>query len=96
MEEVNNHSDQMENPNGSVEYPSDSVENPSGSLENPNGIESVVIDLRSNSLTVKDTNAWLKESFGPVGAYGSIKRELFVTALREVEVRSEYILFDFV
>lgn len=61
----------------------------SDETNNPNGSESVVIDLRSNSLIAKDTNAWLKKSFGPIGAYGGIKRELFITALREVEVLSE-------
>ena len=85
MEEVNIYNAETDNPSGSVE-------NPSCSVENPNGSESVVIDLRSNSLTVKDTNAWIKKSFGPVGAYGSIKMELFITALRHVEVLSEYSL----
>lgn len=58
-----------------------------GEKDDGRGSSSVAVKLNlGNDIEEETTTAWLRRSFGPIGAYGGIKKEFFITAVREIEV----------
>lgn len=60
---------------------------PDGFKQEARSRQSILLDIKGSGSTDLDKNTnWFERTLASIGAHGSIKKELFILAVREIEV----------